>query len=445
MLTAAGTALGVMVMLTLDGTSARLVQSFGIYASAPSYLPYDEQGMRQVLSVHELLYYEDGPSATVAVQRVDKYRLLKINGKTDASNGATDVRTQTLVGHLPLMMTDAKRVAVVGWGSGMTVGAALTHPITTVGAYEIESAVVEASRFFEPGNGSPLPHNGAPLDDPRVTMIIGDARGELRRQTEPYDVIINQPSNPWLTGVANLFTRDFFELLAAKLAPDGVVCQWFQTYGMSEEATRTLIATFRSVFPHVVTFADRDLIMLGSRQPIRFSLPRLRNRFADPKVRASLRFAFVNYPADLIVKLGLDEEGVAAFTTGAPLNTDDNMRIELAAPRTLYADRKEAIYAALAEHLPMPLDLVDGDDSRAAVSLELAASYFTAGEDDAALALEPSFDGLKLLGQIAQRQGDTHRARNAWSLALAMEGDAGSRAFVQGLLQSLDATALSKP
>ncbi len=448
--TAAGAALSVMVILTLDGTPARLAQTFGMYAVAPQYVPYDANGMRQVLSVHELLYYEDGPTATVAVQRVDKYHLLKINGKTDASNGATDVQTQTLVGHLPLMVTDAERVAVVGWGSGMTVGAALTHPVDTVDAYEIEPAVVEASRFFEPGNGSPLPHNGDPLSDPRLTMILGDARGELRRQTVPYDVIINQPSNPWLTGVANLFTRDFFELLASKLAPTGVVCQWVQTYGMSEQATRTLMATFRSVFPHVVTFTDRDLIMLGSFEPIRFSAPRLRERFRNPRIRASLRFAFVEYPADLIVKLGLDDHGMDAFAAGAPLNTDDNMRIELAAPRTLYADHQDAIYAALAEHPAMPLDLVTNYDSEAEVSLELAASFFTDGRDDDALAhaehalaLDPSFDGLKLLGQIAHRQGDTGRARNAWSLALAMGGDDAGRAFVRGLLQSLDVAVLS--
>ena len=447
-LSATSTAMLVMVMLTLDGTPARLVQTFGIYASAPQYLPYDEEGIRRVLSVHELMYYEDGPTATVAVQRVDKYRLLKINGKTDASNGATDVQTQTLVAHLPLMMTDAKRVGIVGWGSGMTVGAALTHPIASVDAYEIEPAVIEASRFFEPGNESSLPHNGAPLDDPRVNVIIGDARGELRRQTEPYDVIINQPSNPWITGVSNLFTKDFFELLDAKLAPGGIVCQWFQTYGMSEEATRSLVATFRSVFPHVVTFTDRDLIMLGSREPIEFSAPRLRQRFSDPNVRASLRFAFVEYPADLVVKLGLDERGVAAYAAGAPLNTDDNMRIELSAPRTLYTDEKEAIYAGLAAYPPMPLDLVTGYDSEAEVALELAASYFTAGDDEAALvhaehalALEPSFEGLKLVGQIAKRAGDVHRARNAWSLALAMGGGDGSRAFVRGLLQSLGSGA----
>ena len=450
-LTAGATALASVVVLSLDGSAARVAQTFGLYAAAPAYAPYSEQGMRQVLAVHQMLYYKDGPSATVAVQAVDKYRLLKINGKTDASNGVGDVQTQTLVGQLPLMATDATRVAVIGWGSGMTVGAVLTHPVETVDAFEIEPAVVEASRFFEEGNGSPLPTNGNPLDDPRVNLIIGDARGELRRAAEPYDVIINQPSNPWLTGVANLFTQDYFELLAARLATGGVVCQWFQTYGMSEESARTIVATFRSVFPHVVAFkGERDVVMLGSQTPVEFSDPDLRRRFVRPAVQHSLRNAFVTYPADLFVKLGLDEAGVVAFAADAPINTDDNMRIELEAPRTLYVDRVAAIDAALAEHPPDPSQIARGYDSEAALHLDLANSYFTAGADEMAMEfcqraidLAPSFDGMKLLGQIAQRQGDTLLARNAYSLALTMGGDTGSRAFVQGLLQSLDSVFVS--
>ena len=450
-ITAATTALASVVILALDGSAARVVQTFDIYAAAPAYAPYSNLGMRQVLALHQLLYYRDGPSATVAVQAIDKYRLLKINGKTDASNGAGDVQTQTLVAQLPLMATDAKRVAIIGWGSGMTVGAALTHPVESIDAFEIEPAVVEASRHFEAGNGSTLPTNGNPLDDPRVRVIIGDARGKLRRPREPYDVIINQPSNPWLTGVANLFTRDYFELLASRLAADGVVCQWFQTYAMSVESTRTLMATFRGVFPHVIAFGgERDLVMLGSRQAIRFSAPRLERRFRNPAIRSSLRNAFVTYPADLLVKLNLDQAGVEAFSAGAPLNTDDNMGIELAAPRTLYVDRVTEIATALAAHSPSATTVVTGYESEASLHLELASSYFTTGVDDMAmehcersLEIEASFDGLKLLGQIAQRQGDTLRARNAYHLALALGGDPRSRAFVEGLIQSLDTVRVS--
>ena len=437
--TIAATVAAVILALALDGGTRQLALSFGLYHGAPSYAGNDDRGIRDLLASHELLFYRDGPTASVAVQRVDRYVLLKINGKTDASTGAGDIETQTLLAHLPLLAAErVDRVAVVGFGSGMTVGAVLTHSVREVDAFEIEPAVIEASRYFEP-------INGRPLDDDRLHLVIGDARGELRRDVEPYDVIISEPSNPWITGVANLFTRDFFELTASRLAPGGIFAQWFHLYGMSEDLAREVMATFRSVFPHVVAFNDRDLILLGSDRPITFSLDQMTRRFADPGVRASLAEAFVRYPADLLVKLRLDEHGTAAFAAGATLNTDDNMRLELAAPRTLYQDRLTAIRAELDRHPPVPFDLLTGYGSPAEAEFELAASYFTAGRDDEALrhceralALEPSFEGLKLLGQIAERGGDRRRARHAWRLALATGGDPPQRAVVQALLLGVE-------
>ena len=432
-------AMAVILVLTLDAGARQLALSFGLYHGAPSYVENDDRGIRDLLASHELLFYRDGPTASVAVQRVDRYVLMKINGKTDASTGAGDIETQTLLGHLPLMASEnTDRVAVVGFGSGMTAGAVLSYPVREVDAFEIEPAVVDASRFFEP-------LNGRPLDDDRLHLVIGDARGELRRDLEPYDVIISEPSNPWITGVANLFTRDFFELVASRLAPGGVFAQWFHLYGMSEDSAREVMATFRSVFPHVVAFGDRDLILLGSDRPITFSLDQMTRRFADPRVLASLAEVYVRYPTDLVVKLRLDERGTAAFAAGAALNTDDNMRLELAAPRTLYQDRLTAIRAELDRHPPAPLDVLTGYGSPAVAEFELAASYFTAGRDDEALrhceralALEPSFEGLKLLGQIAERGGDRRRARHAWRLALAAGGDPAQRAVVQALLLGVE-------
>ena len=436
------TALAVLLVLVLDGGARRLTLSFGLYHGAEGYATNDDQGIRDLLASHELLFYRDGPTASVAVQQVDRYLLMKINGKTDASNGAGDIETQTLLGHLPLLAAaGADRVAVVGFGSGMTAGAVLTHRVREVDAFEIEPAVIDASRYFDT-------INGRPLDDPRLRLVMGDARSELRRQDQPYDVIISEPSNPWITGVANLFTQDFFELAASRLAPDGVFAQWFHLYGMSEEAAREVVATFRHVFPHVVAFNDRDLILLGSARPIRFSLDNMNRRFANPAVRASLGEAFVRYPADLLVKLRLDEEGTAAFAGDASFNTDDNMRLELAAPRTLYDDRLPAILAALDRHPPALSDIVTDYGTRATLELELAASLFTAGRDvealqycERALADEPSFDGLKLLGQIAERGGDRRRARHAWRLALAADPNPGQRALVRALLSGIEPIA----
>ena len=139
-----------------------------------------------------------------------------------------------------------------------------------------------------------------------------------------------------------------------------------------------------------------------------------------------------------------DSQGSSA-RAGAALNTDDNRRLELAAPRSLYQERLTAIRAELDRYPPAPLEMLTGYGSPAEAEFELAASYFTAGRDDEALrhceralALEPSFEGLKLLGQIAERGGDRRRARHAWRLALATGGDPPQRAVVQALLLGVE-------
>ena len=335
----------ILIILALDPSGARVVKSFGVYSGARTYASYEIGQLRDIVASHELLYYRDGPTATVAVQQIESFRLLKINGKTDASNGPGDVATQLLLGHLPFLLKDAKRVGVIGWGSGMTVGAVLRHPVERVDAFEIEPAVIEASRFFEPLNGQPL-------EDERVELVLGDARNQLQRGETTYDIIISEPSNPWITGVSNLFTKDFFEIAAKRLEPDGLLCQWFHLYGMSEESTRSLIATFREVFPYVIAFQDRDLILIGGRNPLELSLDRLAGLYRDPEVQASLVLAEMQYPSDVLASMTLDADGTAAFSDGTRLNTDDNMYLELQAPRSLYRDNVEAILATMRKHPP---------------------------------------------------------------------------------------------
>ncbi len=135
----------------------------------------------------------------------------------------------------------------------------------------------------------------------------------------------------------NLFTKDFFEIAAERLEPDGLLCQWFHLYGMSEESTRSLIATFREIFPYVIAFQDRDLILIGGRNPLELSLDRLDAFYRDPEIHESLTRAEMHYPSDVLASMTLDADGTAAFSDGTRLNTDDNMYLELRAPRTLSA------------------------------------------------------------------------------------------------------------
>ena len=438
MLTSAFSASIALVILALDPGGEQALKNFGVYSNVRTYSRFEPTELRSLLAAHQLLYYRDGPTATVAVQQIDRFRLLKINGKTDASNGPGDTQTQRLLGHLPFIAADPRHVAVVGWGSGMTVSAVLEHPVSSVRAFEIEPAVVEASQFFNDETGDPL-------SDERVELIMGDARNSLRQQDVTYDLIINEPSNPWLTGVSNLFTKNFFEIMADRLTPDGIVCQWIHLYGMTQNSTRSLIRTFRDVFPHVVIFKDRDLIMLGSRQPLELSMRRLKAFFEKPGIRKSLTAADVQYPADILVTLRLDEDGAYAFSEGAPLNTDDNMRIELAAPKSLYRDRVETILTQMSQYSASIFKHLVDFDSRAGVELEIAASLFTTGRKELALdyalravQMSPSFESQKLLGQVFESLSRKTEARAALRKALAAGGgDSSERRFVEAMLRSL--------
>ncbi len=435
-------AASLLLILAISPSQQAVARGIGFYAGLATYQELDAEELRRVVDAHRMLYYRDGPTATVAVHDVGGYRVLMINGKTDASNGPGDMQTQLLLAHLPLMVhPDAKRVAVVGWGSGVTAGAALSYPVERVDAFEIEPAVVEGSAHFDEVNGEPL-------EDSRLQLVVGDARALLRRSPEKYDVIISEPSNPWITGIANLFTREFFRIVESRLSPDGVVCQWFHLYGMSEESTRSLVATFGSVFPEQLLFrmsSGRDVLLLGSRRPMRFSLPGMRGVFEDPAQGPVLGAIGLHYPFDLLVDLALDTRGCAEFSRGAAINTDDNMRLELSAPRTLYVDRIEEIGASIARHPVTIVDHVSDYRSEGEVALEQAASLFTANRNDEALAacegaiaLEPTVAAYKLRGQILHGLGRTDEARRAFEFALSLGGSADEQAVVGALLRSLE-------
>jgi spermidine synthase len=419
-------------------------KGIGFFANLPYYADHDDRRLRQVVEAHQLLFYQDGTTASVAVVQIGSYRILRINGKSDASTGPGDMQTQLLLAHLPLLSRPAKRVAVIGWGSGVTAGAVLSYPVARVDAFEIEPAVVSASHYFDTVNGQPL-------SDPRLRLVIGDARAHLRRSTARYDVIIAEPSNPWQTGVANLFTQDYFRLVAARLNEDGVLCQWFHLYGMSEPLVQSLVATFRSVFPEHLVFrlsSGRDTLLLGSRRPIRFSGPQIRDLLRDPRRSGSLASVGIHHPFDILSRLTLDPATSAGFVGSAPINTDDNMYLELMAPGCLYLDRLGEIAAAFERHRPDLSRHLSGFGSTVEVELEQAASLFTVGEHEEALALceranaaEPTFEGYKLLGQVLDGMGRTAEARQALIASLSLAGgNDGSRAFVRAMLRSIEST-----
>jgi spermidine synthase len=282
----------------------------------------------------ELVFYEDGMATTVTVDRWDKVYSLKNNGKVDASNDA-DMPTQIIVGLLPFLFYNQPqppKVALVGYGSGVTAGAITQYPIASLEIVELEAAVYRGARFFDNDNHRPL-------QNPKVTARVGDGRNFLTQRSDKFDVIVSEPSNPWLTGVSNLFTREYFKLVKTRLAEHGIFCQWAQLYEMSPWNIKTILGTVRAEFPYVYVFAaedwSSDTILIGSLDPLPLDYDIVERAFRDPVTRAEAKRGGFQSPHDVFAYLLLGPEELEAFTAGSPDNTDDNARIEFSAPRDL--------------------------------------------------------------------------------------------------------------
>lgn len=295
----------------------------------------------------EILYYREGLDGTVVVREDAHQRYLVINGKTDATSKG-DMPTQVLLGHLPVLMQPrASRALIIGLGSGATAGAVATHEgIEDLTVLEISSEVIEASTFFEDVNAGVL-------SDPRVSLVEADARNFLMASESRYDLIISEPSNPWLSGVSNLFTQEFFELARRRLAPGGMVTQWIHMYSMSDDDLRVLLHTFASVFPQVSAWhpLGGDILLIGSIEPQSLDANHLSLAFENPAVSASLKQIEMTQSRDLLRTFLFQGSVLETYAAGQPLNTDTHPLIEFNSPRYLYADTSSSNLRSIVTHL----------------------------------------------------------------------------------------------
>jgi spermidine synthase len=305
----------------------------------PQLIEAASEGREFSPETNRLLWYREGPTATVSVREDWGVVSMAINGRTNASDHA-DMPTQVILGQLPILLAPrAETGLIVGYGSGVSVGSMLQSEIKSLECVELEPTAIEAGGFFDHVNNHPL-------DDPRLRVIIDDARTYLRVNPTVYDVIVSEPSHPWVPGVANLFTQEFFELGRSRLRDNGVFVQWVQIYQLSTENLRSVLATFKSVFPHVMMFRvegatkGKDLILAGSRQPL--TLASVGERMHAERVAKELSRININSPGDLDAWFICDETQLGPAVDSAAINTDDNMRVENRAPREAFLPMTEA-------------------------------------------------------------------------------------------------------
>ncbi|NOT08114.1 MAG: spermidine synthase [Gemmatimonadales bacterium] len=307
---------------------------------------YRGESLKTVGEQH-LDYYADGRTATVAVTRGrDGFLALSTNGKVDASlsEGAqrrcdpknplrqieNDEITQLLTGVLPLgFLAGAEDAAVIGIGSGVSTHALLASPaVKAVTTIEIEPRMVDGARRFAAANRRAF-------HDSRSRIVIGDARTVLAGSGRRYGVIVSEPSNPWVSGVASLFTEEFYRRVAAQLTPDGIFAQWLQTYELDDGSVLRVLAALDAAFADwQVHQAGTNDILIVATPSGRLRRPNWEQVSTLPLLQADLCGVVPLGAAELEATF-LADRGLlrgAAQRAGRP-NSDFHPRLDLEAER----------------------------------------------------------------------------------------------------------------
>lgn len=306
------------------------------------------------LELGRVRWRRDGREATVAVRYDDTGGvLLQIDGKVDATSEG-DATTQTVVGLVPTAMArNVGTALVVGLGSGMTADAVRSVPgVRSVTVLELLPEVVMAAR------GDFARSNHRVLYDPRVRSRAADAAQWLRGSAETYDAIVSEPSNPWVAGMSELFTEEFFAAAKARLRPGGVMGAWFHAYSTNGETVASVVETFRRVFPRcalVEVSPGLDYLLVGANEPYQLDLDAFFARVEAPEARVRAERAGIDGRAAWMARFLAGPRGVAAVGEGAEVLSARDLLLEFRAPSLLYRDATAEIFARFARVQDLPL------------------------------------------------------------------------------------------
>jgi len=391
-------------VLFVAGSGAFYDRAVATFGTMLYYDRYDAKlSIPEIAATTDVIFAADGLNATISVARTEDYLAIRTNGKVDASN--KDRVTQLILGHLGAILHGGpRRVLVIGFGSGMSVSALAQYPeIESITCVEIEPAVIRAADYLQSLNRNVL-------RDPRVHIVLDDARNFLLTTHEQYDLIVSEPSNPWIAGVSALYTDEFYREARARLRPGGMFAQWVQAYSLYPEDFRMILATFLPHFSQVTLWRGEppDYVLLGQRDAAPLTLDRLREKWATPAVRADFETMGLRRPEGLAGYQRLDDGDLRKLAGDSVRNTDDRNRLEYRAPRGLLVkgledQNREAIWKQ--RSAPVSAILRTGDSTAA---LEAGAETLLNFEDDDADFFIHYLENAPETGALALLRGRWH-------------------------------------
>ena len=325
------------------------------------------------------LYVGEGMNASIAVSELDTgVRNFHVSGKIVASSEPQDMRLQRMLGHLSaLMHPEPRSVLVVGCGAGVTAGTYLLHPsVERIVICEIEPLIPPVAKAYFG------PENYAVLQDPRVEVVLDDARHYLVTTDEKFDIITSDPIHPWVKGAGALYSKEYFALCKKRLNPGGVVTQWVPLYESRIDAVKSEIATFFQVFPHGTIWGNQDegegydVVLMGTKSQRVIDVDALQARLDrddHTEVWASLGEVSLGSAIALLSTYAGRAPDLGEWLAGAEINLDRNSRLQYLAGLGLNRYEADAIYTSLLEYARYPANFfVATETTEAALRAELA-------------------------------------------------------------------------
>ena len=326
-------------------------------------------GTTETAARSRILFYQDGKTASVSLYATpDGLVTLATNGKPDASiqtdpnrQYSLDEITMVIAGTLPLAyMPEAQKIANIGMGSGLTTHALLANDqIQQIDTIEIESAMVIGAR----GYGEFVQRA---FNDPRSRIHIEDAKTFFSLHNSTYDIIVAEPSNPWVSGVASLFSTEFYGTIKNHLEDDGLFVQWIQLYEFSDHLVESILKALTENFSdYVVYTTDGSNILLIAINEGELPTPDWGVLF-DSGMAEDLANLDINNESDMIVRKLFDRDALLPYLQASqvPANSDYFPYVDLNAARARYVKSQALLFSAWAA-APLPMiEMLAGDRLR---------------------------------------------------------------------------------
>jgi len=319
-----------------------------------------------------ILYVGEGVSAPIAVSQLESgVKNFHVGGQIEASTEPQDMRLQRMLGNLPALLHDKPAsVLVIGFGAGVTAGSFIPNPdVGRVVICEIEPLIpARVAPFFARENYSVL-------QDPRVHLVLDDARHYVLTSHETFDIITSDPIHPWVKGAASLYTKEYFELVRQHLNPGGMVTQWVPLSESNPDVVKSEIATFFDVFPNGTIWGNPangqnyDVVLLGTadRTPVRpidvDALQARMQRREYARVTASLREVGFPSAIDLLASYAGNGPDLGPWLKDAEVNRDRNLRLQYLAGLGLRSFAGAFIYDEILAYRRLPSDRFAASDA----------------------------------------------------------------------------------